>query len=77
MASTSSGGAGAASSSGLRLQWHDHGSDLLDLTRALCGRAEMTDVSLACEGGDVFDAHRIVLAGASTYFRRVFRTLDT
>ncbi len=63
-------------SSRLRLQWHDHGGDLLDLTKRLCGQSELTDVSLACADGEVFSAHRMVLAGASNYFRKIFRTLE-
>ncbi len=65
-----------SSSSGMRLQWHDHGRDLLDLARDLCGQGELADVTLACsEGRELFSAHRMVLAGASNYFRRVFRGL--
>ncbi len=60
----------------MRLQWHDHGSGLSDLTKDLCGRNELADVTLACDSGAVFSAHRIVLAGASTYFRSIFNTLD-
>ncbi len=77
MASTSSGAATSSSvSSKLRLQWHDHGSDLLELSKHLCGRNELTDVSLACADGEIFSAHRMVLASASSYFRKIFLTLD-
>lgn len=57
----------------LRLHWHDHGTELSRLTREICGRDEMTDVTLTCRGGTPFHAHRIVLAAASTYFRTFFR----
>ena len=57
----------------LRLQWHDHGTELMDLTRDLCGQSELTDVTLTCAGGVTFNAHRLVLAGASSYFRSTFQ----
>ncbi len=66
-----------ASLSGLRLRWHDHGSGLLELTRGLLGRGELTDVTLTCADGVNFKAHRLVLAGSSVYFRNLFTDLDT
>ena len=81
MASTSSSSgaksAGRDDGSRLRLQWHDHGGELMDLTRELCGQTELTDVTLSCHGGVTFSAHRMVLAGASTYFRSTFQALET
>ncbi len=77
MASSSRGSvSGGAGFSKLRLQWHNHGSGMRDLTRDLCGQSELADVSIACDGGEVFSAHRMVLAGASNYFRKIFLTLD-
>ncbi len=65
------------SSSGLRLCWHNHGSGLLELTKGLLGQGELADVTLSCTGGINFKAHRLVLAGASVYFRNLFAELDT
>jgi len=62
----------AASSSRLGLRWHDHSMALQSLARDLCGSDELTDVTLTCAGGISFRAHRLVLAGASSYFRSLF-----
>lgn len=63
-------------SNSLRLEWHDHGAELIDLTRDLCGQNELTDVTLTCAGGVTFNAHRLVLAGASRYFRNMFHAMS-
>ncbi len=74
--SSTRGAVAAASTSKMRLRWHEHGSGLTNLSMDLCGQEEMADVSIACDGGEVFNAHRMVLASASEYFRKIFRTLD-
>ena len=59
----------------LRLDWHDHGGELSALTSDLWNRRELSDVTLATEGGRTFAAHKIILASASNYFREVFKSM--
>jgi len=66
----------SSASSRLRLRWHDHSAALQDLARDLCGREELTDVTVTCQGGISFQAHRMVLAGASNYFRSMFQAME-
>ena len=60
----------------LRLQWRDHGTAISKLAREMFGKEDLADVTLACLGGAPFHAHKMVLAAASTYFRRFFREVE-
>ena len=57
----------------LKLQWPDRIQHFGDLTHDLFGHSELTDVTLTCAGGVNFNAHRLILSGASGYFRSLFQ----
>ena len=60
----------------LRLQWRDHGNELSKLSREIFGNDNLTDVTLTCRGGSPYHAHKMVLAAASTYFRKFFSDVE-
>ena len=39
------------------------------------GNDDLTDVTLTCRGGSPYHAHKMVLAAASTYFRKFFKEI--
>ena len=56
----------------VRLEWRDHGGELSKLSREVFGSDDLADVTLACRGGAAYHAHKMVLAAASTHFRKFF-----
>lgn len=55
----------------LQLGWNDHSLNLSISLSKLLEQKEMVDVALVADGY-LFNAHRLVLAAISPYFRQMF-----
>lgn len=55
----------------IELSWSDHASNFSKSFSKLLEQKEMVDVTLVADGY-LFDAHRLVLATISPYFRQMF-----
>ena len=55
----------------LRLRWNDFQTNVASSLQQLRSGEELTDVTLVCEDGGRVEAHRVVLACGSDFFRSV------
>ena len=57
----------------LRLQWNDFKENISSVFRELRKDKDFTDVTLACEDGQQIEAHKVVLATSSPFFRELLK----
>ena len=55
------------------IRWNDFTNNIADTFRSLRGDNDFTDVTLACEDGQVVEAHKVVLAASSPFFLDVLK----
>ena len=55
------------------LKWNDFSSNMVGMFKSLRGDNDFTDVTLACEDGKVLEAHKVILAEFSPFFRNVLK----
>lgn len=55
------------------LKWNDHHASFFTIVQELCASESLTDVTLACGGGEpiIFEAHKLMLSVCSTFFRNI------
>ena len=58
----------------LSLKWHDFQENVSDTFSILREDTYFNDVTLACEGGKQVEAHKVILAASSPFFKELFRT---
>ena len=57
----------------LCLQWHDFRENVNSAFGNLRNDKELTDVTLACEGGQQMEAHKVILAASSPFFEEILQ----
>ena len=57
----------------LCLQWNDFKQNISASFGDLRGDKEFTDVTLACEDGQQVEAHKVILAASSPFFKELLR----
>ena len=57
----------------LCLQWNDFKQNISSSFGALRGDVDFTDVTLVCEDGQQIEAHKVILAASSPFFRELLR----
>ena len=57
----------------LRLHWNDFQENINVLFGNLRGNGEFSDVTLACEDGQQFEGHKVVLAASSPVFQNLLK----
>ena len=57
----------------LRLQWNDFGDNLKVAFGEHRGSKEFADVTLACEDGQQVEAHKVILASSSPFFKDILK----
>ena len=57
----------------LRLHWNDFQENINVLFGNLRGNGEFSDVTLACEDGQQFEGHNVVLAASSPVFQNLLK----
>ena len=57
----------------LCLKWNDFQENVNILFGNLRGNSEFSDVTLACEDGQQFEAHQVVLAASSPFFHNLLK----
>ena len=62
-----------ANSEKLCLQWNDFKQNISSSFGDLRGDKEFTDVTLACEDGQQVEAHKVILAASSPFFKELLR----
>lgn len=70
---SSSGPAAPSDGQLFSLRWHDFQSSILSSFRHLRDSEDFVDVTLACDGGRYFTAHKMVLSACSPYFRHLLK----
>ena len=63
----------SAGSDSFRLKWDDFQENLVNHLKGSKGDADFSDVTLVCEDGRQFEAHRMILAAGSGFFSAVLR----
>lgn len=67
---------GGGKASEYHLSWNNYEASLASFLRILSsakeGEEALSDVTISCSGGKLFQAHRLVLATCSSYFRQLF-----
>jgi len=67
---------GGVKASEYHLSWNNYEASLASFLRILSsakeGEEALSDVTISCSGGKLFQAHRLVLATCSSYFRQLF-----
>jgi len=67
---------GLVKASEYHLSWNNYEASLASFLRILSsakdGEEALSDVTISCSGGKLFQAHRLVLATCSSYFRQLF-----
>ena len=58
----------SAGSDSFRLKWDDFQENLVNHLKGSKGDADFSDVTLVCEDGRQFEAHRMILAAGSGFF---------
>ena len=64
---------GLAMSEKLCLQWNDFKQNISSSFGALRGDVDFTDVTLVCEDGQQIEAHKVILATSSPFFKELLR----
>ena len=57
------------------LRWNNHQSNLIDVFSKLLEQDAFVDVSISCNDGSSFSAHRLVLSACSNYFQEILVNL--
>ena len=57
----------------LCLQWNDFKSNVNYAFGRLRDDKEFTDVTLACEDGQQMEAHKVILAASSPFFKKILQ----
>ena len=57
----------------LRLQWNDFGDNVKAAFGQHRGNKEFADVTLACEDGQQVEAHKLILASSSPFFKDILK----
>ena len=57
----------------LCLQWNDFKNNTIDAFRRLREDEDFSDVTLACEGGQQVEAHKVILAVSSPFFQSLLK----
>ena len=57
----------------LCLQWNDFKENALNTFGSLKEDKDFTDVTLVCEDGKQFEAHKVILANSSPFFQNILR----
>ena len=57
----------------LCLQWNDFKENATSAFGSLREDSDFADVTLACEDGKQFEAHRVILASSSPFFQSTLR----
>ena len=55
----------------LCLQWNDFKENVTSSMGSLRGDSDFADVTLACEDGKQFEAHKVILAASSPFFKNI------
>ena len=55
------------------IQWRDFQDDISAAFESLRTDTDFTDVTLACQDGQMFDAHKIILSTSSPFFGNILR----
>ena len=63
------------SSEKLCLQWNDFKENITSSFKELGEDREFTDVTLACEDGQQFEAHKVILAASSPFFQNLLKRI--
>ena len=58
----------------LRLKWNDFQENISTAFANLRGNNDFSDVTLACEDGQQFEAHKVILVASSPFFHRLLKT---
>ena len=58
------------------LRWNDFQADVASDFKKLRGSDDFTDVSLVCNDGQKFSAHKVILASSSLFFQHLLTTLN-
>ena len=58
----------------LSLEWNDFQENLQTSVKSLLGNGDFADVTLACEDGQQFEVHRVILAASSAFFKNMLKT---
>ena len=59
----------------LCLQWNDFKENITSSFRELREDREFTDITLACEDGQLIEAHKVVLASSSPFFTQLLKKI--
>ena len=57
----------------LCLQWNDFKDNFLTGFSSLRGETDFADVTLACEDGELMEAHKVILSASSPFFRNILK----
>ena len=57
----------------VHLQWNDFESNVKVAFRNLKENTDFADVTLVCEDGEQFEAHKVILAASSSFFQNLLR----
>ena len=56
-----------------RLKWDDFQDNLMSRVKGSRGGTDFTDVTLVCEDGTQFEAHKLILSAGSGFFNGLLR----
>ena len=57
----------------LCLKWSDFQENITTSFDGLRNDTDFSDVTLACEDGEQFEAHKVILAASSPFFQKLLR----
>ena len=57
----------------VHLQWNDFQSNVNVAFGNLKEDTDFVDITLACEDGEQFEAHKVILAASSSFFQKLLR----
>ena len=57
----------------LSLKWNDFQENVNSVFAQLRGNSDFSDVTLACEDGQQFEAHKVILAASSPFFHNLLK----
>ena len=58
----------------LCLNWKNFQQNIINVFKDLRSDNDFTDVTLACEDGQIFPAHKVILASSSPFFMKILKT---